>query len=266
VINQESTRVDEDSLGSVEYRRVGKVANIVLNRPRKLNAVTNEMVEQLADAFYRLDEEPEAQIGILSGAGPAFCAGADVSKRLGSAAGRGAGRGRSSRVLIARYENYKPVIAAVHGYVLGLGLHLALHADLVVADTSATFQVTEVPRGIEATGLWLDMKHRGIGIAAEEFCLTGQRWSADDALRYGLVNRIAEPGQHLAVASELADAVLANPPLAVRALVRSRRWRLQQIEVEASMEMGLRGLQKTEDFKEAVAAFGEKRMPNFKGR
>src|SRR5438309_9955645 len=127
--------VETDEQNFVEYACADQVATITLNRPDKLNAVSDEVVRQLAEAFRRFDLDPEAEVAILNGKGRAFSTGADVRQRqlrsreefekLGGPQGRGA----NSADLLTRSVNFKPVIAAVHGYVMGLALGLTLECD-----------------------------------------------------------------------------------------------------------------------------------------
>src|SRR5438132_6661162 len=131
---------------TVRYEPKGAICHIVLNRPEKLNAANDQLVEEVNDALFEFDADEELQVAILSGAGRAFCSGADVRqrqlrtreelRRLGGPAGRGArGDGLMDTV------NWKPVIAAVHGYALGLGYGLTESADLVVATDDPPFQI-----------------------------------------------------------------------------------------------------------------------------
>ena len=135
--------VESDDRQYVDYECHDHIATIVLNRPEKLNAVSDEVVRQLMAAFRRFDADPDARVAILCGRGRAFCSGADVHQRqlrsreeferLGGPQGHGANAGD----LLFQAVNWKPVIAAVHGYVLGLGLGMVLDCDLVVAETVA---------------------------------------------------------------------------------------------------------------------------------
>jgi enoyl-CoA hydratase/carnithine racemase len=257
----------------VEYSVADKIATITLNRPDKLNAVSDEVVLQLAEALRRFDLDPEAEVAILNGKGRAFCSGADVRQRqlrsrdefekLGGPQGWGA----NSADLLSRAVNWKPVVAAVHGYVLGLGLGLTLECDLIVAAQGTRFQLTETPRGLGASRYWALFHFRGAGAFGDEVTLTGRFFTAEEAAAAGLVNRLAPEGQHLEVARELAAQVAKNPPLSVRTTIRTRRWYLQRLIREAQFIAEPFRLYLTEDFQEAARAFAEKRPPGpFKGR
>ena len=265
--------METDEQNFVEYSCAEKIATITLNRPDKLNAVSDEVVRQLAEAFRRFDLDPEAEVAILNGNGRAFCSGADVRQRQLRSRdefkklGGPQGWGTNSADLLTRAVNWKPVIAAVHGYVLGLGLGLTLECDLIVAEAGTRFQLTETSRGLGASRYWALFHYRNAAAFGEEIVLTGRFFTAEEGLAAGLFNRIAPAGQHLEMARELARAVARNPPLSVRTTVRTRRWYLERITREAQFIAAPFQLYLTEDFQEAARAFAEKRPPRpFKGR
>ncbi|HZT89723.1 MAG TPA: enoyl-CoA hydratase-related protein [Stellaceae bacterium] len=257
----------------VLYECADRIATISLNRPDKLNAVSDEVVKALDDAFHRFDTDPEAEVAILCGRGRAFSSGADVHQRqLRSREeferlGGPQGRGTNSADLFTRSVNWKPIIAAVHGYVLGLALGLTLESDLIVAAEGTRFQLTETSRGLGASRYWSLFQFRGAGAFGDEIALTGRFFTAEEAHKAGLVARLAPEGKHLDVARELAAQVAKNPPLSVRSTVRTRRWYLERFVREAQFMAAPYKLYLTEDFQEAARAFTEKRKPGpFKGR
>jgi enoyl-CoA hydratase/carnithine racemase len=265
--------VDADEENFVEYSCADRIATITLNRPDKLNAVSDEVVRQLDLALHRFDLDPEADVAILNGRGRAFSSGADVRQRqLRSREefqrlGGPQGRGTNSADLLTKSVNWKPVIAAVHGYVLGLALGLTLECDLIVAEAGTRFQLTETSRGLGASRYWALFHYRNAAAFGEEIALTGRFFTAEEGLAAGIFNRVAPAGQHLEVARELAHAVAKNPPLSVRTTVRTRRWYLERITREAQFIAAPFQLYLTEDFHEAALAFAEKRPPRpFKGR
>ena len=140
----------------VNYERDGQVVTLTLNRPEKLNAFSDELVGALGDALHRFDTDDEAHIAILHGTGRAFSSGADVQQRqLRSREeflklGGPQGRGTHSSDLLTKAVNWKPVIAAAHGYVLGLSVGIVLECDLIVAEEGTKFQITETSRGLGA--------------------------------------------------------------------------------------------------------------------
>jgi enoyl-CoA hydratase/carnithine racemase len=255
----------------VEYRRDGKIAYITLNRPEKLNAISDDMSLALCDALYAFYDDEDAMIAILHGNGRAFCSGADVRQRqlrpkeeLKKLGGPSAREG-NIRHPFFKPPHAKPIIAAMHSYCYGVGLRIALYCDLTVAGRDARFQVTEVARGIDATPFWMMLTQRGAGVFADDVCLTGRVWTAEEAQRANLLTRLAEPGEHMAVAKALAEQVLDNPPLAVRAMVEARRSDLEHIDARA-YAIRPRTLHLSEDFRESALAFVEKRKPVYKGR
>lgn len=257
----------------VEYASEDHVVTLTLNRPEKLNAFNDELVVALTDALRRFDADPDAYVAILRGSGRAFSSGADVQQRqlrsreeferLGGPQGFGA----HSADLLTKSVNWKPVIAAPHGYVLGLAVGIVLESDLIVAEAGTKFQITETPRGLGAARYWGLMHFRGAGAFGTEVALTGRFFTAEEAHAAGLINRVAPAGAHMDVARELARAVCQNPPLSVRATVRSRRWYMDQLGREIMMQSAPLKLYLSEDFQEAARAFAEKRKPGpFKGR
>ncbi len=187
--------MDTDEQNFVEYSCADKIATITLNRPDKLNAVSDEVVRQLDEALHRFDLDPEAEVAILNGKGRAFSSGADVRQRqLRSREefqklGGPQGRGSNSADLLTRAVNWKPVIAAVHGYVLGLALGLTLECDLIVAEAGTRFQLTETSRGLGASRYWALFHYRNAAAFGEEIALTGRFFTAEEGLAAGIFNR-----------------------------------------------------------------------------
>lgn len=257
----------------VKYSRDGNIVTLTLNRPEKLNAFNDDLVRALGDGLRRFDADPEAHIAIICGSGRAFSSGADVHQRqlrdrkeferIGGPQAHGA----HSADLLTRSVNWKPVIAAVHGYVLGLAIGIVFECDLVVAEEGTQFQITETSRGLGASKYWGLLNYRGGGAFSTEIALTGRFFSAEEAQAANLLNRVTPKGECLTVATELAKEVCKNPPLSVRATVRTRRWYLDQLGREIMMQTAPLKLYLSEDFQEAARAFAEKRPAGpFKGR
>ena len=136
---------------------------------------------------------------------------------------------------------------------------------MTVAAKGTKFQVTEVPRGIDGIPFWMMLNERGAGAFADDVCITGRVWEAEEGHRYNLLNRLAEVGEHMTEAVKLAEAILKNPPLAVRAVIEARRASLEMID-RGAYSMRPRHLHFSEDFRESARAFVEKRKPVFHGR
>jgi len=252
----------------VEYRNDGRIAHLTMNRPERHNAMTDDDVEEFNAAMERFDGDEAAFVAVLSGYGPSFCSGADVEARLlaSATAGVSAYYRPSVEEVFHRTVNWKPVIGAVHGYALGKGMALALCCDLVVATEDAQFQLTEIVRGVPANAYYGLLAHRGGDAFATEVALTGRYWSAEEGLRHGLVNRVTPPCGHLEGARQLAEEILRVPPLATRSIVQLRRGQLAQLAARMRASGGSYRWDRTEDFRESVDAFLERRDPVYKGR
>ena len=252
---------------TVLYSCNDRIATITLNRPKKLNAFDDDQVRFLRDALRRFDIDPDADVAIVHGAGRAFSSGADVHQRqlrsreeferLGGPQAPGA----NAADLLTHAINWKPVIAAAHGYVMGLALGFLLECDLVVAEEGTKLQVTETARGLGGSRHWGLLQFRGAAAFANEVALTGRFFTAEEAFAAGVINRVAPRGKYMDAAIELAREVAANPPLSVRATVRTRRWYMDQLSREIMMQTQPLKLYLTEDFHEAASAFAEKRRP-----
>lgn len=256
---------------TVRYETKGPRCHIVLNRPDRLNAASDRLVEDVNDALFEFDADPDLHVAILSGAGRAFCSGADVQqrqlrsreelRRLGGPAGR-----RARENGLADAVNWKPVIAAVHGYALGLGYALAQSCDLVVAAEGTQFQIREVQRGLGGAQHWVSTWFWTGSRFANEVALTGRMFTAGEALQHGMVNRVVALPELLPAAEALAAEILDNPPLAVRANVRVMRWFVNEMHRQSRYYTQGLALHLSEDFEESARAFVEKRRPSFKGR
>ena len=252
----------------VTYRREGRIAYITLNRPEARNAVTVSMATELAEAFDRFDFDDDAWVAVLAGNGPHFCVGVDVKERFIQH-----GRAERNRRLsagpptdghIGRTANWKPVIGAVHGLCVGLGFNVALECDLLVAAEDARFMIAETKRGIAGGQLWAKLQTFMPSKIATELLLTGDPMPAEPLFRLGLINRLVQSGEHVAVATELAEAILRNPPLSVRTHVRITRLPWKWLSDEAALYIQPLRLHLTKDFDEASAAFAEKRQGVYK--
>ncbi len=257
----------------INYTPEGRVVWIEINRPDKRNAVSRAVTAALTEAFARFDDDDAADVAILCGAGAAFSSGADVGEsQMASRAELEKSRdplglAHPFAELLHRCRNWKPVIAAVHGYALGMSLGLMLDCDLSVCEDDARLQVTETPRGLGGYRHWALMKARGAGMFADEVCLTGRPFSGAEAHAAGLVTSLAAKGKARETALALAQGIAANPPLSVCETVRVRRWHMHKTTREIAFQTENTRLHLTEDFEEAVRAFAEKRAPGpFKAR
>lgn len=257
----------------ISYKVRDRIAQIKLARPEKHNAMTLAMISELSGVIDRFDGDETADVAILQGEGKSFCSGADVAEsQMATREVLEKSRDQMSIghpffELFSRSFNCKPVIAALHGNVLGLGLGLALDCDFIVAEENTRLQVTETPRGLGGYRHWALMKARGVAAFADDVCITGRMFSAHEALSAGLFNRVVEPGKAGDAAMEMATQIAACPPLSVRETVRVRRWHFSQLKREVAFQTEHLKLHLTEDFAEAVSAFAEKRPAGpFKAR
>jgi len=257
----------------VLYECRDRVATITFNRPARLNAFNDDMAREALAAMALFDLDPEADVAVLTGAGRAFSSGADVQQRQlrpreeMEKHGGPQARDANSENLLTDCVNWKPVICAAHGYVLGLALGIALECDLIVAEEGTKFQVTEAPRGLSGAKYWALLNFRGGGSLAVQVSLTGRFFTAEEALRVNIIDQVAPKGEHLAAAQQLARSIAKNPPLGVRHTVQLRRWELKKVQQEAVRTVRAAKLNLSEDFLESARAFVEKRPAGpFKGR
>ncbi len=254
--------------GVVLYGVEGRCAVITINRPGARNAVSPEVTGGIADAVGRAEGDPEVRALVIAGAPPVFCAGADLkairdgrSDELSTAEGGFAG--------IVRYPRTKPLIAAVEGLALAGGTEIVLSCDMVVAATGARFGIPEVKRGLAAAAGGLFRLGRRLPLnVAMEAALTGDPFDAETAFRHGLVNSIVADGDALEAALALAERVSANAPLALRdsrAIMLECTFADEEEGWRRSAEAFSR-LAASDDVREGVEAFLEKRDPVWRGR
>ncbi|MEW6224770.1 MAG: enoyl-CoA hydratase-related protein [Chloroflexota bacterium] len=245
------------------------VALVTLDRPEALNALSFRLVAELADALEALDADPDVRAIVLTGAGSrAFAAGADIREMADRTPETLAADGSFDRWdTVGRLRT--PLIAAVRGFALGGGCELAMACDMIVAADTATFGQPEVKIGVIPGAGGTQRLARAIGKAkAMELVLTGRSIDAREAERLGLVTRVVEPDQTVPAALELAGRIAALPPLAVRA-AKEAIARSDELPLAAGLaweRQAFLGLFATEDQKEGMAAFLDKRPARWTGR
>jgi 2-(1,2-epoxy-1,2-dihydrophenyl)acetyl-CoA isomerase len=252
--------------------RTAGVVTVTMNRPEKKNAANGAMFDELMATFIEVERNAEDRVLVLTGAGGAFCTGADLSDTEGPLDPSKPGMLRMRRLndsAMALHRLSKPAIAKVEGLAVGAGLSLALGCDLVVASETARFSLIFARRGLSLDfgSSWL--LPRLIGLAkAKELALFGDIIGADDALAMGLVNRVVPPGQLDAFVDDWAARLAAGPPLALAATKALLNGSLETSMAEALEDEGRCQAYNftTEDTNEALAAFIAKREPKFTGR
>jgi enoyl-CoA hydratase/carnithine racemase len=259
----------------IRYEIAERIATVTLHRPEKLNAFTHVMRDELVDAFSRADADDEVRAVIVTGAGRAFCAGADLSagastfdyaKKEGLTAETH--RDGGGRVTLRIFEMKKPVIAAVNGPAVGIGATLQLPMDIRIASSDARFGFVFTRRGIvpEACSSWFLPRLVGISQALE-WTLSGRVFGAEEALAGGLVSKIVSPEALIPTAQEIAREIADNTASVAVALARQMMWRMlgadHPMEAHKVDSRGIYHMGRSADVAEGIASFKEKRKPNF---
>src|SRR5262245_26839829 len=257
------------------YDHQDEIVTLTLNRPDRLNALGDTLREELYDAMIRASDDPQARVIVLTGAGRGFCAGGDMK------AAHEVQEGRMERALLDRVapirdkvvlamrDAPKPIIAAVNGPAAGAGMNLALACDMRIASTAARFGQTFVKRGLHVDWGGTYFLPRLVGMAkACELIFTGEMIDAPEALRLGIVNAVYAPEELMPAAHELARKIAAGPPVAIR-LAKRALYHSEETDLRGALEFETFAqniCSETEDAREGIRAFVEKRAPSFKGR
>jgi enoyl-CoA hydratase len=253
---------------SILVERDASVGIVTLNRPAELNALSTAVIAEVADALSAFDRDPDIGCLVLTGAGEkAFAAGADIKEMAEQS---------PIDMLLGSFDAWerlrrlhKPLIAAVGGYALGGGCELALHCDLIVASENARFGQPEINLGIIPGAGGTQRLARVLGKhLTMEMVLTGRQFTAQELAAHGLINRVVPKGEHLSEALKLAKEIAAKAPIAARLAKEA-----VLAAFETSLEEGLERERKnffllfaTEDMREGMRAFIEKRAPHFSGK
>ena len=260
----------------IDYQVSEKIATITLNRPEKLNAFTNTMLHEIIAALDLSDADDDVRAVIFTGAGRAFCAGADLSMG-GETFSRGGSdvagvidipRDGGGLVSLRIFESKKPVIGAINGPSVGVGVTMTLPMDIRLCSDTAKFGFVFARRGIitEACSSWF--LPRVVGISrATEWVFTGRMILADEAKESGLVRNVFESGELLAAARTLAREIAENTAPVSVALSRQMMWRMlgasHPMEAHRAESRGILQRGKSPDAREGVTSFLEKRAANF---
>jgi enoyl-CoA hydratase len=267
----DATAAPPPESGRIVTRRIGSVLAIALDRPAKRNGFTPEMAVQLGEAYSELERDASLRVGLLHAEGAHFTGGLDLPRWAASMkAGRSMWRDTHVDPFDLREpRRSKPIVAAVQGCCYTLGVELMLAADVVVAAHDCRFSQLEVRRGIMATGgATLRIAERAGTGNAMRYLLTGDEFDAQTALRLGLVQQLVPAGAQFDAALEIAQRIAEAAPLAVQATRRNARLAGERGPAAAIAE--LRAVQSrlaaTEDAREGLHSFVERRPPRFSGR
>jgi enoyl-CoA hydratase/carnithine racemase len=256
--------------GELIFEVDGHIARLTLNRPKALNAISRDLDIELRDAWRAIDADPEIWVAVLGAAGDrAFCAGADISGGTGADTSRLALGGGLTGIGGPLVKLRKPLIAAVHGHTLGGGFELAMCADIIVAADDTKFGLPEVRAGIIGE---CGVLHRAIRQLPHRIALamilTGERLTAADAERFGLVNEVVPLDELADAATRWAEKLCAVSPLAAQA---AKEAVLSQADMSLEVALATRyepieAYANTEDVAEGRKAFAERRAPRWSGR
>lgn len=270
-----SMPIPPEAFTQLRYALSDHVATVTIDRPQVRNALDRRAYDELESAFRHIHADPEVRVAVVTGADPAFCSGEDVkammtgAQKEASVARLTSGKAGTTPAAAAVLDCAKPVIAAINGVAVGWGCELALFADIRIASEQARLGEIFIKRGLITDVGGLSRLPALVGPEkAAELLFTGDIVDAAEALRIGLVSRVVAHGELMAAASGLAARIAANPPLAVAAMKEGLRrgTGYAHAELGAWVSATLGRLFQTDDHREGVASFLEKRPPVFRGR
>lgn len=259
-------------MSEIKVETAGHVLLIGFNRPKKYNAMTPEMYHDVATAYGRLDADPNLRVGLVYGAGPHMTAGLqlDAWTEIFSSGGLPAlDENQIDPFGVEERRCRKPIVMAVQGYCYTVGVEMMLNTDIRIAASDTRFAMLEVKRGIYPVGGATVRLPREIGWAnAQRYLLTGDEWTAQQSMDWGLVTKLAEPGKQFDVAMGLAERVAKAAPLGVEAALNSSRltWSHGERHALDRLFPDLMPIMQSEDAAEGVASFLERRDARFQGR
>jgi len=253
----------------ITTERRGHLLLIGFNRPKKMNAFDIDMLRQLGEGFVELENDDELRVGVIFAHGDHFTAGLDLANvaPLVAEGKFGLGDGKIDPWGVHGPKRTKPTVVAVHGRCFTLGIELCLAQDISIASSDTKFAQIEIKRGIfpfgGATFRWVQASGWG---NAMRWLLTGDELDAAEAHRIGLVQEVVEPGKQLDRAIQIAETIAAQAPLGVRATLESARRAFDEVEAARALLPMVMKLMASEDAKEGLMSFLERRAGKFAGK
>ena len=261
-------------MSQIETRIEGHIFQININRPEKYNALSPDMYHEMGRALAELNHNPELRVALLHAQGPHFTAGVELDKwapHFGSGKAFPAAADEIDPFGLSGERHNKPIVIAVQGYCFTWGVEVLLNCEVRVAATDTQFQMLEVQRGIYPCGGGTLRLPREIGWGnAHTVLLPGDRWSAEEAFRWGMVQELVEPGEQYDRALEIAQPMADAAPLGVQGCLKATRFGEShphdRSACVAQMMTDLVPVMRSEDVQEGVQSFFERRAAVFKGR
>ena len=256
----------------VNVEKQGHILKIALNRPEKMNAMNRAMYHEIAAAYFQLQNDPELRVAVVYAEGDHFTSGLQLDDWAGVFAnGKGIepGEGEFDPFDITGDSLTKPVVFAAQGICFTCGVEMMLNTDIRVAAKGTRFAQLEVKRGIFACGGATIRLQREIGWGnAQRYLLTGDEWTAEQAYQWGLIQELVEPGEQFDKAMEIAEKIAKAAPLGVQGSLKSSKIAVSEGQEVAKERLfpELRPVMASEDVKEGIQSFLERREAVFKGK
>ncbi len=261
-------------MSHIQTRTEGHILVIHINRPEKYNALSPEMYHDMGKALARLNEDSELRVAVIYAEGKHFTAGVELDKWapiFGSGNAFPVAEGEIDPMGLTGERHNKPIVIAVQGYCFTWGVELLLNTEIRVAARDTQFQMLEVKRGLYPCGGATMRLPAQVGWGnSQKVLLTGERWSAEEAFRWGMVQELVEPGEQFDKAMEIAGNIAKAAPLGVQGVLKASRFALEHPHDRSAavrqMMDDLIPVMKSEDAAEGVNSFMERREAVFKGR